>query len=315
MNKSPLVSILIPNFNKGKYLRETLNSVINQSYTNWECIIVDDHSTDNSWEILNEYSRKDYRIKVYKRPDYRKKGGNAARNFAFELSKGEFINWLDSDDLFTSKKIENQLKIILELNSDLVLSKLANENNKLPEKKFYFIDEFNSHIRPIKFLTGDFWFSTSTPLFKRKFILLNDFLFNEDLRRNQESEYFAKLLINNPKIGFIDEVHVIRRYDDNSIFSNYKKLSPKDQINSDFPIFLNLANYFKEKDVWGPLEKEYFVNWYLKIIQYSNLSFPFFFKLFFLTIRDGKWNQIIIFFKSIIYRLFNSYIFKNLYCL
>ena len=75
----PLVSILIPNYNKAPYLRETLDSVLSQTYTHWECIIVDDHSTDNSWEILEEYVAKDSRFKLYKRPVDRKQGGNAAR--------------------------------------------------------------------------------------------------------------------------------------------------------------------------------------------------------------------------------------------
>src|SRR5690606_6713113 len=99
MTEQPLVSILIPNYNKAPYLRETLDSILSQTYLNWECIIVDDHSTDGSYEILEEYANLDCRFKVYKRPDHLPKGGNACRNYAFILSNGEFVNWFDSDDI------------------------------------------------------------------------------------------------------------------------------------------------------------------------------------------------------------------------
>ena len=102
-----LVSILIPNYNKAPYISETLDSVLAQTYTNWECIIVDDHSTDNSWKILEEYALKDSRFKIFQRPSHLPKGGNTCRNYAFELSNGEYIQWFDSDDLM----LENMLEI------------------------------------------------------------------------------------------------------------------------------------------------------------------------------------------------------------
>lgn len=102
-NKSePQVSILIPNYNKAPYLRDTLNSVLAQTYTSWECIVVDDHSTDQSWAILEEYAKLDARIKVYIRPVNSAKGGNVCRNFALELAKGELVLFLDSDDILAT---------------------------------------------------------------------------------------------------------------------------------------------------------------------------------------------------------------------
>ena len=105
-----LISILIPNYNKANYLRETLDSVFAQTYTNWECIIVDDHSTDNSWEILQEYTIRDSRFEIRKRPGHLPKGGNACRNYAFELSEGEFVNWFDSDDVMFENFLADKIK-------------------------------------------------------------------------------------------------------------------------------------------------------------------------------------------------------------
>ena len=116
MNKkllSTLISILIPNYNKEQYLNKCLESVIAQTYANWECIIVDDHSTDKSWEILSEFSLQDNRFKIYRRPNELKEGGNGARNYAIELAKGEFIAFLDSDDFWGPRRLELAIDFII----------------------------------------------------------------------------------------------------------------------------------------------------------------------------------------------------------
>jgi len=118
---TPLVSILIPNYNKAKYIRETLDSIIAQTYTNWECIIIDDQSTDNSWEILQEYAAKDSRFQIHKRPAHLLKGGNACRNYAFELSKGDYIQWFDSDDLMFLNSLQNRLEAITQGDYDFIV--------------------------------------------------------------------------------------------------------------------------------------------------------------------------------------------------
>lgn len=98
-DQQPLVSIIIPTYNRAHLIGETLDSVLSQTYQNWECIVVDDGSTDETEEVVQKYLKLDKRFQYAKRPDDRKPGGNAARNYGFEMSKGEYINWIDSDDL------------------------------------------------------------------------------------------------------------------------------------------------------------------------------------------------------------------------
>jgi glycosyltransferase involved in cell wall biosynthesis len=107
MPDQPIVSIIIPTYNRAHLIGETLDSVLAQTYTNWECIIVDDGSTDNTDEVVEEYVKKDSRFKYYHRPDEHLPGGNGARNYGFKMSKGEYVNWLDSDDLY---KILNKIR-------------------------------------------------------------------------------------------------------------------------------------------------------------------------------------------------------------
>ena len=112
-----LVSIITPNFNSEKFISETIISVQKQTYTNWEMIIVDDFSTDNSINIINSFIKKDNRIKLYK---FSKNVGAAVvRNKAITLSKGKFIAFLDSDDLWLPKKLELQLKFMIKNNYSL----------------------------------------------------------------------------------------------------------------------------------------------------------------------------------------------------
>ena len=98
-----LISILTPFKNTGKYLPDCIESIINQTYTNWELIIIDDGSTDNSYEIVEAYAKSDSRIKLYKNLG---SGIIEALRFAFTKSEGDFITRMDSDDIMVSNKLE-----------------------------------------------------------------------------------------------------------------------------------------------------------------------------------------------------------------
>ena len=124
--KKTLVSIIIPTFNRANLIVETLDSVLLQTYQHWECIIIDDGSTDNTEYIVGNYLKKDSRFRYYHRPKNRLKGGNAARNYGFELCKGEYVNWFDSDDVMDPDFIKFKiLKFKKEKETDAVISKTA----------------------------------------------------------------------------------------------------------------------------------------------------------------------------------------------
>jgi glycosyltransferase involved in cell wall biosynthesis len=223
-----LVSILIPNYNKALYLRETLDSVIAQTYTHWECIIVDDHSTDNSWEILEEYVARDSRFIIYKRPLNRKAGGNAARNYAFEVSQGEYINWLDSDDLLVQNTIEEKLKILnSNPNLDFVFGDIRKYHSKGKELEIISkIRLSDKNIDPIfGTINGTFWVQTSLPLFKKYFLKSFQKLFNERILIGQESEFFTRVFLKKPKFEFVPSSLHLWRINENSKTQNIQKSS------------------------------------------------------------------------------------------
>ena len=112
--KEDLVSIIMPSYNTGKFIKETINSVLNQTYNNWELIIVDDCSTDDTEEIVNAI--KDNRIKFLKNST--NSGAAISRNKAIKEAKGKWIAFLDSDDLWKKEKLEKQIRFMEENHYD-----------------------------------------------------------------------------------------------------------------------------------------------------------------------------------------------------
>jgi len=105
--ENPLVSIITPSFNSEKFIRETIKSVQNQTYTNWEMIIADDCSSDNTMSIIKEIAFGDKRIHFFQLE--KNSGTGIARNLALSKSKGKYIAFLDSDDLWKPTKLEKQI--------------------------------------------------------------------------------------------------------------------------------------------------------------------------------------------------------------
>ncbi|WP_166921432.1 glycosyltransferase family 2 protein [Flavobacterium poyangense] len=107
---SELVSVIIPTYNTEKFIRATLESVQNQSYSNWEAILVDDASTDQTVVIIEEFAQKDSRIKLFKLTE--NSGNGFARNTALEKATGKYIAYLDADDLWFPEKLEKQIRFL-----------------------------------------------------------------------------------------------------------------------------------------------------------------------------------------------------------
>lgn len=105
-----LVSIITPSYNSAKFIGKTIESVLDQIYQNWEMIIVDDVSPDNSNKIIEEYSKKDTRIKLIKLEQ--NSGAAVARNRAIKESKGRYIAFLDADDMWKPEKLEKQIEFM-----------------------------------------------------------------------------------------------------------------------------------------------------------------------------------------------------------
>ena len=142
-----LVSIITPVFNGEKYISQTISSVINQEYQNWELILINDGSNDGTYKIIKEFENKDNRINCISLKE--SSGGPAKpRNLGLRKARGKYIAFLDSDDLWKKEKLIDQVKEMEQQDYDILSSniKVINKRNELigQENKFYFFNLISS---------------------------------------------------------------------------------------------------------------------------------------------------------------------------
>lgn len=191
MQEQPLVSIIIPVYNTEKYLRQCLDSVVNQTLKDIEIICVNDGSTDNSLNILKEYKEKDNRIKVFNVENH---GVSYARNLGLNHVSGEYVVFIDSDDYVNDVFIEELYNNELETFSDLVFSGriLKNKDDKIISK---WIPKKEISYNPINDY-DDFtqWHTVVEKLFKYDIIKQNRLYFDETLCYGEDSLFLTQYL-------------------------------------------------------------------------------------------------------------------------
>ena len=135
---NPLVSLIVPLYNRAPLIGETIDSLNKQSYNNIEVIIIDDGSTDNSFDVAFSFMVQDKKIKVVRRPSNLSKGANSCRNFGLSLASGRYIKWIDSDDLLSPTAIEVQVNNLMNTNADVSICKALKfvQKEKNGEKVF-----------------------------------------------------------------------------------------------------------------------------------------------------------------------------------
>lgn len=137
-NKQPLISIVMPVYNAGKFLPECIASVKKQTHKNWELIAIDDHSSDNSYSILRKYAKTDKRIRIFK--NYKNLGGPSSANLAVKKAKSKWIARMDADDVMLPTRLAEQLKTLQDHPSVVVIGSQCNlidENSKKTGQKLF----------------------------------------------------------------------------------------------------------------------------------------------------------------------------------
>lgn len=303
----PLISIIIPTFNRAQLIAQTLNSVLAQSYSNWECIIIDDESTDNTKAAIAFYL-KDIRFQYYKKPRNKPKGANACRNYGLELSKGKWIKWFDSDDLMLPDLLEKQYNAID--NEDVCVCKIAKYDFEagitLASNKI------QSQCLIEDYITNKVAFYVSGPLWKRVFLEKQKFLFDETISNLDDWDFNLRMLYANPKIIFVEEALIQYRIHKDSLSHEIGKLN-RNEIKSEFKArekHLKLLNYNKLVDSFilkkymikryrfllrealvGKKNVKYYLLQKLLRMQFGNLNFKGIFKTLFGFTLFGIFNR------------------------
>ena len=185
------VSIIMPSFNKAKYISEAINSVISQTYTNWELIIVDDYSNDDSQELINSFASKFDNIKTHFNPE--NKGANYCRNFGIENAKGSYIVFLDADDLLAIHCIEDRMNVMNKNNTlDFCVFTMGVFNKKIGDSDLEWKPTSKSPLTD--FLFHQLPWAIPQPIWKTDFIRSIDG-FNQDFVRMQDVELHTRALL------------------------------------------------------------------------------------------------------------------------
>jgi glycosyltransferase involved in cell wall biosynthesis len=204
-------TIIIPTYNRGSLLKSAIKSVQDQNYPYWECIIIDDGSTDNTKDIVTSFSKTDSRIHyIYQFNSER----SAARNNGIKLAKNDWICFLDSDDLYDATHLENLEGVIREIKSPTFLfTQLLSLKGTILTKEDYTSYEDSS----------DFFFRH--PIIPSRVCIhksiLHEFQFDKRIRIGEDTCLWTKIQMKYPVIGLPYYTAIYRIHDDNSVNINY----------------------------------------------------------------------------------------------
>tara|TARA_B110000467_G_C18309948_1_gene477370 strand:+ start:1091 stop:1900 length:810 start_codon:yes stop_codon:yes gene_type:complete len=251
-----LISIITPCFNSENYISKTIKSVIEQTYNNWELILIDDNSSDKTVKIIKSYCKNDNRIKlIISRTN---SGSGYSRNLGIDKARGQFYTFLDSDDLWYPRKLQKQLDFIISNNYILTYTNYDIKNkknlryvkNKKIKKRVNYFDLLkNNHI------------GCSTVMYNALKVNKNKILYMSELRCRQDLSLWLKILKIYDYAYGLDEVLSTYRIRKKSISSNkikmiyyqwmlYRKIEKlsfsKCIYYLIFSLFSGLTKYFKQ---------------------------------------------------------------------
>lgn len=224
---APKISIIVPCYNQGPYLDECLQSVLEQSYTNWECIIVNDGSTDNTDVLAKSWTGKDPRFHYV----YKENGGiSSARNAGLEKATGEYIQFLDADDIIDRQKFAKSLSH--DKHYPLIISQFTIYKNKTHYPGYNHIEKDFATFENIVFGWNlKFTIPIHCALISVK--LLEGFKFDTNLSINEDWLMWIYITKNNPEVLLIDEplAHYRKEDDKKSLSSDpYKVLRQRTTV-------------------------------------------------------------------------------------
>lgn len=250
------VSIIVPVYNVEEYLADCLNSLIMQTLENIEIICIDDKSSDNSYKILEYFSKKDNRIKVFQ--NKKNIGLGASRNVGLSKSSGKYVCFLDSDDWLDRDTLKNCFDNAEEYNLDILMFKLINydeDRKKFFKTSYYSMDHMDKYID--KILTVNDLFnseifrlpnSACNKLYKKSFLIENNITFPEGLIHEDNPFYFETIL-NSNKFIILDKYYYNRRIRSNSITQKSDKslMNVMEITNIVFDFFIKSGLFNKYK--------------------------------------------------------------------
>jgi glycosyltransferase involved in cell wall biosynthesis len=186
-----MISIIIPVYNRASLVKETVQSIYRQTYTDWELLLIDDGSTDNSLEVCQEMAVSDDKVHVF----HKENGGlSSARNFGMQMANGDYISFIDSDDEISPNFLENLLLEIEKNDCDIVFCGLLRDMGNVIYRQFYKDESYSKDeyyiARYTTFATG----SCCTALYKKNIITKYDITFPEERACGEDMQFIAEYI-------------------------------------------------------------------------------------------------------------------------
>lgn len=213
-----MISIIVPVYNVEKYLRYCIDSILSQTFTDFELLLIDDGSKDKSGEICDEYAKKDNRIKVY----HKENGGvSSARNLGLNKANGEWVCFIDSDDIVLNTYLKNMVDAISNDNS-MILSNYRGENMAVSKVKLDNVTLYKDEI--VKYFIKNRVLDLSAPyskLYKVETIRKYSISFPEGIQMGEDAIFIIRYLNRTSSVAVIDKCDYIVRNTIGSLSSKY----------------------------------------------------------------------------------------------
>lgn len=277
MKISPRISIIIPVYNCEKYLHRCLDSILVQTFRDWECILIDDGSTDLSGKILDDYTEKDQRFIVF----HKVNGGvSSARNIGLDVSTGEYVTFMDADDLWTSPLcLEESIAKAIKTNVDIVrfdYKAIDEKDNVLFSSELIkYREPFSNQIIPndlffSQIVRGEFF----CPLLLIRKTVIGDIRFNVGQVFLEDMDFIARLMFKVNSCYYIPKDYYAYRKSSNSAYRGGLK-NIKDSFNMCYAFHRYASSAdnikLKEKYIWYSIMMYV---WTLKSISYNDFIMP-----------------------------------------
>jgi len=247
MNIHPKISVIIPVYNVEKYLRDCIESVLSQTFTDFELLLIDDGSQDKSGKVCDDYATKDKRIKVFHKKN---EGANLARKYGVEKAEGEYISFVDSDDTIFPNALELLVNRLEKEKLDIVLG-AANAFYKDGhfESNFHKFEGIYSNVEYVKLiLHSSCYFSPYARLFKTSLFDKNTFDLEPEIKINEDKYMNICLGLNARKIGIYNIIIYNYLYNPLSTGKSTKVLNfdPFEKLFNHIRLVINEANLNEE---------------------------------------------------------------------
>ncbi|UAB81230.1 glycosyltransferase family 2 protein [Marixanthomonas sp. SCSIO 43207] len=247
----PLVSIIIPTYNRAHLIGETLKSIQAQTYSNWECIIVDDRSRDSTEELITSIVNKDSRYRYFKRSENNIKGASTCRNIGLKHSNGKYILFFDSDDILLPHTLQKRMSFIQEnlgYNFWVFQTVRFYETLETADRIWNDLSKPN-HQDLISFLSINPVWHTSGPIWKKKFLDKHSLEFTENVQSWQDWEFHIRVLLQNPKYKKCENLSAVA-YQQFHETEAINKLKNNVVAENRISLFFTLMKDFKTKGVF-----------------------------------------------------------------